>query len=104
MKYAISYIQLKNDDKPTSFCLLDFENKYCYSGKNGSLQRPFGKGRRPMSNDEIQNYLDSKNNIFKIISLSYEQFKKFLEFSVNAFEGKDTKKTFKRFGLAEWLI
>ena len=47
-----------------------------------------------MSNDEIQNYLDSRNNIFKIISLSYEQFKKFLEFSVNAFEGKDTKKTF----------
>lgn len=104
MKYAISYIQLEEGDRPTSFCLLDFENKYCYSGKNGSLQRVFGKGRRPMSDEEIENYLSSKNSVFKMISLSYEQFKKFLEFSVNAFEGKDTKKTFKRFGLAEWLI
>ena len=104
MKYAICYIQLETDEKPSSFCLLDFENKYYYGGKNGSLQRPFGAGRRRLYPDEIDNYLDNRSGIFKIISLNYEQFKKFLQFSVNAFEGKDIMKTFKRFGLAEWLI
>lgn len=104
MTYALCYIQLEPDDKPTCFCLLDFENRYYYGGKNGSLQRAFGAGRRRLYPDEIANYLNSKNNVFKMISLTREQFGKFLQFSVNAFEGKDPKKTFKRFGLAEWLI
>lgn len=104
MKYALCYIQLEKDDRPTSFCLLDFENRYYYGGKNGSLQRAFGAGRRRLYQDEIDNYLNNKNTIFKMISLTYEQFSKFLQFSVKAFEGKDIQKTFKRFGLMEWLI
>jgi hypothetical protein len=39
-----------------------------------------------------------------VVPLTEMQFKKFLNFTANAFEKKEISKTFPRFGLAEWLI
>ena len=102
LTHALTYSMDRKKKLPYDFTLIDIENKIVYIGKGGMLNKTFKSHRLHLEEQQLDYYLET--NYRNVVPLTIEQFKKFLNFPVTAFESKSISKTFPRFGLAEWLI